>query len=216
MSSMSDDFAFKNGTAPGESEPTEAGSPRCFEDLDHTDPDAGERQRWRRLAPRAALVGGIVLVLIAAAVGILAFGPSLKGPLGGDVEPDPSPSQPSATAAAVSPTPPASPVPTVPSTQVVVKGPETYVDPARPYKAAYALTLRAGGRVSVAVECPACLRRPPDVLTLAEGDRGVVEVVVPPGRGEVALSVLVDGALCTDWVLAPGREETTFGAACSP
>jgi hypothetical protein len=99
---------------------------------------------------------------------------------------------------------------------VVVSGPETYVDRARPYKAAYALGLRAGGRVSVAVECPACLRRPPGVLTLAEGDRSVVEVVVPPGSGEVALSLLVDGAPCTGWVLAPGTEETTFGAACSP
>lgn len=213
MSSMSEDIAFKNETAAGESEPTEARSPQRFEDLDHTDPDAGERQRWRRLAPRAALAGGIGFVLVAAAVGILALGPRLKASLGADVEPDPSPSPPAATAAPASS---ASPVPTVPSTRVVVQGPETYPDPARPYKAAYALTVRAGGRLSVAVECPSCLRRPPGVLTLAEGDTGVVEVVVPPGSGEVALSLRVDGAPCTDWVLAPGAEETTFGAACSP
>jgi hypothetical protein len=100
---------------------------------------------------------------------------------------------------------------------VIVSGPETYVDPALPYKAAYTIGLRVVESASVTVECPECLtRRDSGAHTVVDGGEVVDQVAVAPGSGDVRLTLLVDGARCTSWVLAPGAEETIFSAACSP
>lgn len=192
------------------------GSPQHFEDLEHTDPDAGLRQRWQRLMPKLALIGGTAAAVIAVVAAALLVGyPLGRGPNPGPA-PSPSPAPVNPVRGAATPGPSIPAVPTAAPMQVVVSGPETYDEPAHPYRAAYDLRLRYGGSVSVSLDCPACLTRGSTALTLTEGDEAVVEVVVPPASGDVELSLLVGGTACADWVLAPATEPTTFAAVCSP
>jgi hypothetical protein len=194
-----------------------AASPQDFEDLGDTEASDPSQQRWQRLLPRLVLGAGIALSIIAIVVGLLVFGIL---PFGAGAPPNPTttPVSPSTSLPPSPTTPSNTPIPTMISRQVEVSGPQTYTDPARPYKARYVITLKRGEGTSVAIRCPTCLLREEGGggATLGEGGDATLEVVIPPGVGEVSLSLHVQGQPCAEWDLAPSDEEHTFTTVCSP
>lgn len=176
-----------------------------------------------------------LLILLALALAVLALGGVLVTRSGGihlrlpSLLPKSSKSSPTAAPKAAivasptldlptpEPTKTATPIPVLPSVQLVVDGRGEYIG-MYPYLAEYTLTLARGEAVSVTVSCTGCLwpstGTPMLGLATGAGSKKTIQALVLP-MSKVHFIVALNGVECQSWDLQPTGQERSFRGICT-